>query len=156
MSEYCDFESSLPLDSVLHKRNLNKTLPEGMYIKDMSVIPSNTEALQSFIKRYEYEIKYDDISNVYRFLSHKEVYRKRDNHTVNIRNMVEELKYTHNNTVRIILVDNGNSKVRLGEVLPIVFDAPLEKLIVTRVALYGWDGGWVKPMERSLQWTAKY
>jgi radical SAM-linked protein len=156
MGEYFDIEVLSPFDSVLNKRNLNKSLPEGIYIKEMSVIPLKTEALQSFIKRYEYEIQGGDISSVHRFLSKNEVYRDRENQTVNLRDMVQEIQYSDDNTVTIFLIDTNDCKVRLGEILPVVFGVPLEELIVTRVALYGWDAGWIKPMERSLQWTAKY
>ena len=69
--------------------------------------------------------------------------------------MVEDGRITDENSVKLMLVDQGDAKVRLGELLPVIFDVPLERLDITRVALYGWNGGWVKPVERSLQWTAK-
>ena len=70
--------------------------------------------------------------------------------------MVEEAKLIDESTVFLILNDQGEIKVRLSELLPILFNASLQELDITRVALYGWNGGWVKPLERSEQWIAKF
>jgi len=130
-------------------------LPEGVYIKDMSFVPAKAESLNSFIKRYEYEIKGRDLSHTYMFLSEKEVPSKREKYVINLRSMVEEARFIDENAVNLIVNDQGDIKVRLGELLPVIFNTPLEKLDITRIALYGWNGGWIKPLERSEQWIAK-
>jgi radical SAM-linked protein len=156
LSEYFDMEIVPPFDLMNNKIKLNSILPEGILVKDMSVIPSKGKSLNSFITRYEYEIKCEDFTNIHRFLSEKEINIKRGRNIINMRNMVEKARFIDENTVNLILADQGDKKVRLGELLPVLFNTPLERLDIYRVALYGWDGGWVKPLERSLQWIAKY
>jgi 2'-5' RNA ligase len=79
----------------------------------------------------------------------------REKQKVNLRDMVEEAKTIRENMIHLIVADQGDIKVRLNELLPEVFNIPIDELDITRVALYGWDNGWVTPIERSLQWTAK-
>jgi len=156
LSEYFDMEVTPPFDLINNKTKLNSMLPEGILIKDMSAVNAKAESLNSFITRYEYEVKCDDAAVINVFLSEKEIPVQREKGTVNIRKMVEEAKIVSENTVSLLLADQAESKVRLSELLPVLFHTTLEKLDITRVALYGWNGGWGKPLERSLQWTAKY
>lgn len=146
LSEYFDMEIIPPFDLVINSRKLNDILPEGIYIKDMAARPANTKSLSSFITRYEYEIKYKDLSGAYRFLSEKEINIQREKHTINLRPMVEESRLTNEDTITLIVVDQGKIKVRLGELLPLIFNTPLEKLKIVRVALYGWNDGWIRPL----------
>ncbi|MBM4146153.1 MAG: TIGR03960 family B12-binding radical SAM protein [Nitrospira sp.] len=155
LHEYFDMEVTPPFDLVSNTRELNALLPEGAYIKDMSFVPAKAESLNSFITRYEYEIKGGDTSHTYMFLSEKEVNAKREKYVINLRSMVEEARFIDENIVNLIVNDQGDIKVRLGELLPVIFNTPLDKLDITRIALYGWNGGWVKPLERSEQWIAK-
>ncbi|MFH1025824.1 MAG: TIGR03960 family B12-binding radical SAM protein [Nitrospirota bacterium] len=156
MREYLDMEITPPFDLVMNKKKLNEMLPDAISVNDMSVIPAGDPSLNAFIYRYEYEINDVDISPVHRFLSKKELLVAREKGTINIRNMVEEVTMLDEDSVSLLVMDQGDSKVRLGELIPLLFDKSLEELDITRVALYGWNGGWVKPIERSLQWTAKY
>jgi radical SAM family uncharacterized protein/radical SAM-linked protein len=148
LNEYFDMEIIPPFDLVINSRKLNDILPEGIYIKDMAAIPANTKSLSSFITRYEYEIKYGDLSGAYRFLSEKEINAQREKHTINLRPMVEEARLTNEDTITLIVVDQGEIKVRLGELLPLIFNTPLERLNIVRVALYGWNDGWVRPFDK--------
>jgi radical SAM-linked protein len=155
MSEYFDIEITPPFDLEVNREKLNSMLPEGVYVKDMTGLPAGVESLNSFITRYEYEVRGADISRINTFLSEKETSIEREKGSINIRNMVEDGRITDDNSVRLMLVDLGDAKVRLGELLPAIFGVPLERLDISRVALYGWNGGWVKPVERSFQWIAK-
>jgi radical SAM family uncharacterized protein/radical SAM-linked protein len=155
MSEYFDMEITPPFDLVVNREKLNRMLPEGVHVKDMTGLPAGIESLNSFITRYEYEVRGADISCISAFLSEKEISVEREKGSINIRNMVEDGLITDEDSVKLILVDQGDTKVRLGELLPVIFGVPLERLDITRAALYGWNGGWVKPIERSLQWIAK-
>jgi len=155
MSEYFDMEITPPFDLEVNRGKLNSMLPEGVYVKDMTGLPAGVESLNSFITRYEYEVRGADISRINTFLSEKETSIERGKGSINIRNMVEDGRITDENSVRLMLVDQGDAKVRLGELLTAIFGVPLERLDITRVALFGWNGGWVKPVERSLQWIAK-
>jgi radical SAM family uncharacterized protein/radical SAM-linked protein len=148
LSEYFDMEIIPPFDLVINSRKLNDILPDGIYIKDMAAIPANTKSLSSFITRYEYEIKYKDLSGAYRFLSEKDINIQREKHTINLRPMVEEARLTNEDTMTLIVVDQGKIKVRLGELLPLIFNTPLDRLNIVRVALYGWNDGWVRPFDK--------
>jgi radical SAM family uncharacterized protein/radical SAM-linked protein len=148
LSEYFDLCITPPFDLFLNRIKLNSLLPEGITVKEISPVSSKTESLNSFITRYEYEIKYEDLSGIHKFLSEKDIFIKRDFFDVNLRSMLEEVKFIDENKVNIILADQGNKKVRLGELLPVLFNAPLHKLDILRIGLYGWNNGWVKPLSK--------
>jgi radical SAM family uncharacterized protein/radical SAM-linked protein len=149
LSEYFDMEIVPPFDLIMNRIKLNSMLPEGIFIKYLSVIHEKEESLSSFITRYEYEIKGGNLSNIHTFLSEKETNILRGKNSINLRIMVEEARLTDKNTINLIVVDRGDIKVRLGELLPVIFDIPLERLDITRVALYGWNGGWARPVNKS-------
>lgn len=153
LCEYFDMKIVPPFDIVMNRRRLNMILPEGIHVKDMAAIPAKTQSINSFITRYEYEIKEGDFSHIQEFLSAKEISVQREKHIVNLRAMLEETRQIDKDTIRCIVVDLGDIKVRLGELLHRVFQAPLEELDVTRVAIYGWDGCWVKPLNTILSTT---
>jgi radical SAM family uncharacterized protein/radical SAM-linked protein len=156
LREYFDMEVVPPFDLTDNRLRINRLLPDGFCVTDMVAVPLKSESLDSFISRYEYEVKGADISNMQVFLSKKEIPVKREKTVINIRNMVQEATIIDEDKVKLVLMDNGEIKVRLGEILPLVCNVPLEKLEITRTAVYGWDGGWVNPIERSVQWIAKY
>jgi hypothetical protein len=139
----------------MNRKKLNNTLPEGLSVKDMAVISSKEESLSSFITRYKYEIKGGDFSHINSFLAKKEIHVQRERFAINIRTMVEKARQMDEETMQVVVVDQGDMKVRIGELFPMVFQSPLEELAITRLALYGWKSEWVKPLERSSQWTAK-
>jgi len=156
LSEYFDLEVVPPFDLMANKRRINHLLPEGVSVTDMAAVSSKGCSLNSFISRYEYEVKGADVSNIQAFLSKKEIPVQREKTIINIRNMVEDARIIEEDKVQLLLTDKGEIKVRLGEILPIVCNAHMEMLDITRTAVYGWDGGWVKPIERSVEWIAKY
>jgi hypothetical protein len=137
-----------PFDLVINRNKLSSILPEGISVKDMLGIPRKTESLNSFIKRYAYDIKGGDSVDVYRFLSHKEIMVQRGKKYINLRSLVEEARLTDNETVHLLVIDKEGIAVRLGELLPEIFKIPMEELDITRVALFGWDNGWVKPLTK--------
>jgi radical SAM family uncharacterized protein/radical SAM-linked protein len=157
LSEYFDMEIVPPFDIIMNKKKLNSTLPEGVLVKDIAIIPSKEESLSSFITRYTYEIKGRDFLhlNMNSFLKEKDIQVQRERIVVNIRAMVEEARQIDDDTVHVVVVDQGDVKVRIGELFPLIFQVPLKELDITRLALYGWKSGWVNPLERSTQWTAK-
>jgi len=148
LHEYFDIEVFPPFDLMTNKSKLNGFLPAGVSVKDMSGIPRKSESLNSFIKRYEYEIKGGNINEVYRFLSQKEIMMQRGKTLIDVRSFVEDAQYDNKDAVHLVVVDLKDMKVRLGELLPEVFKVPIEELYVTRVALFGWDNGWVKPLTK--------
>ena len=148
LSEYFDMEIAPPFDLITNRIKLNTMLPEGVCVKETSVILAKVESLSSFITRYEYEIKGGDQSGIHRFLSEKEMNIQRGKYVINLRAMIEEARLTDKDTINLIVVDQGETKVRLGELFPVLFNTPLERLDIKRVALYGWDGGWVMPLKK--------
>lgn len=146
LSEYFDMKVTPPFDLIRNRDKLNSLLPEGASIRCMSAVPANAESLNSFVTCYEYKVKGGDLSGFQVFLSEKEVLAKREKYDINLREMVEEAEIVEEDAARIVLADRGDKKVRLGEILPVVFNTPMEELTVTRTALFGWDNGWVKPI----------
>jgi radical SAM family uncharacterized protein/radical SAM-linked protein len=146
--EYFDMEVFPPFDLVINRSKLNSTLPEGISVQDMLGIPRKTESLNSFIKRYAYEIKGGDSADVNRFLSCREIMVQRGKTHINLRPLVEDARLTDNDTVYLIVIEKEGITVRLGELLPEVFKMPMEELDITRVALFGWDNGWAKPLKK--------
>jgi radical SAM family uncharacterized protein/radical SAM-linked protein len=146
LSEYFDMEILPPFDLVRNVSTLNSVLPEGVSIKNMSAIPSDTESLNSFISRYEYLVTGGDSSQIRPFLAEKEISLKREKYAINVRTMVEDALIIDGDTTQLVLVDQKNIKVRLGEILPLIFNTPMEQLDITRIALYGWKGSWVRPL----------
>ena len=61
--------------------------------------------------------------------------------------MIEDIKVMDKKTVRLILVDRESKKVRLGELLPEIFNVPYGELDITRLAMYGWKEKWTAPLE---------
>jgi radical SAM-linked protein len=155
LSEYFDMEIVPPFDIITNRERLNKTLPDGLSVKDMALISSKEESLSSFVTRYKYEVKGGDFSHINSFLAKKEIHVQRERFAINIRTMVEKARQIDEDTMQVVVVDQGDMKVRIGELFPMFFQVPLEELAITRLALYGWKSGWVKPLERSSQWTAK-
>jgi len=144
--EYFDMEIVPPFDLRSYTRKINATLPDGILVNDMAVVPPHAESLNSFISKYEYLIGGADIANTTEFLSEKVVNVKRKNNVVNIRDMVEEIEVLDGDLLSVILVDRGARKVRLGEIIPLLLKAPMEELDITRIALFGWNRGWVRPI----------
>jgi len=156
LKEYCDIMIIPPFDLLLGMKKLNETLPDGISVHDIAAISSELPSLDAFVSRYEYVILGADVKAVQTFLSIKEVLVTREKSTINVRNMVEEVTVQEERSLLVIVRDQGDSKVRLGELLPLLCNRPLHELDVTRTALFGWRGGWVKPMERNVQWTVRY
>ena len=61
--------------------------------------------------------------------------------------MVMELLRIDEKTFDIIVCDKGEIKARLDDILPAIFNRPLEEMKITRTAMHGWKGRWAEPME---------
>jgi len=146
-NEYFDMKITPPFDIVNGKKKLNMTLPAGISVNDMAVIQDNSKSLNSFITRYEYEIKGRNLSHIEGFLSEKEHIVQREKGQVNLRTMLADARQTGSNSLLITVSDLGETKVRLHELMTGLFGCRTEDLDITRVALYGWEkGDWTKPM----------
>jgi radical SAM family uncharacterized protein/radical SAM-linked protein len=151
LREYFDMEIGPPLSPLKVKDSLNNRLPEGLRIEAAKKVPWNVQSLDSFISRYEYEIICHDAEAIGAFLEKKSVMVERERAngekiSVDMRKIVHDAWIVDNTTVRLTAIDNGTTKVRLGELLGSIFRMPLEDLGITRVGMYGWIGEWVDPL----------
>lgn len=148
--EYFDMEISQPLqiDYLIHK--MNSVLPDGLKLRNAVIIANGENSLNSFVTKYDYEVRCPDSSTINNFMEKPEVICEREKGPVDLRSMVESAEILDKNTVRLILIDQNNKKVRLGEIIPAMFGLPYEELDITRQYMYGWKNGWFTPVERSI------
>lgn len=169
IKEYFDMEIKEPFDINYLLSEVNSVLPEGLKLRDCALISAKEPSLSSFISRYEYEIICPDSSAVNQFLEKQEIIREREKGEIDIRKMVEDAVIIDKKTVRLILVDSEDKKVRLSELLPGIFNVPCEELDITRLSMYGrkrlatsWKSRWSIPLgsesqrlEGSESWLVK-
>lgn len=155
LREYLDLELMPPFEIETLRVNLNKTLPEGIRVERIAVSYGKEKSLDSFIMRYLYEVAHDEGISVERFLERDEVLVQREKGLVDLKELVEAIERVDNRTVRLTLRDQGAIRVRLDELLTEIFGEAAGNVEVTRIAMYGWDGDWVKPMEGEEIWAAK-
>ncbi len=155
LKEYLDVEMTPPVRKESFLDALNRVLPAGIQANKMSVLDRREMSLDSFIVRYIYEIKADRALDCSGFFAKEEVFVKRKDDLIDIRKMVEEATVLDEKTFRLTLRDQGGLKVRLGELLPLVFGVPSEELDITRIAVFGWKGNWIEPIEGERIWAAR-
>ena len=155
LSEYLDLELIPPFEIDALMANLKRTLPEGIGVERMAVLFGKEKSLDSFVLRYTYEIVGDETISAERFLETDEALIQREKGPVDLKELVEAIEKVDHRTVRLTVRDQGAVKVRLDELLTEIFGEASGDLSVTRTAMYGWDGGWVKPMEGEELWAAK-
>ncbi|KAF0145359.1 MAG: radical SAM protein [Nitrospirae bacterium] len=146
IKEYFDMEIKQPFDINYLLSEVNSVLPEGLKLRDCALISAKEPSLSSFISRYEYEIICPDSSAAEQFSGKEET---------DIREMIEDIKVMDKKTVRLILVDRESKKIRLGELLPEIFNVLYGELDITRLAMYGWKEKWTAPLERDMAWLVK-
>jgi radical SAM-linked protein len=155
LSEYLDLELLQPFAMGALLSDLNRTLPEGICVDKMSELRGNEKSLNNFVIRYIYKIKNGSALAAERFLRERAVLVARNDTLINIKDMVEDIRKIDEETYLLIVRDMGEVKVRLGELLPVVFGARAEDLDITRAAMFGWEGDWVEPVEGEKIWAAK-
>ncbi|MEW6108596.1 MAG: TIGR03960 family B12-binding radical SAM protein [Nitrospirota bacterium] len=155
LREYLDVEIVPPFEAETALNNLNRTLPEGIRADSLEVLFDREKSLNSFIIKYVYEIKHNSEAAVDRFLEMKEVIVNRDNKSIEIKKMVEELIKTDNKTVCLTIKDQGEIKARLDEILPAIFDVPVMDLDITRISMAGQDPKQIRLPERENRWAVR-
>ncbi len=155
LKEYMDVELILPFDISEGLMNLNRTLPEGILADKMDILIGREKTLNSFIIKYIYEVKHNNELDVDRYLEKKAVRIIKNSKHINIKEVVEELIKIDSQTVHLTIIDRGEIKLRLDEVIPEIFNVPLEELDITRIAMYGWDGQWTELMDEEKRWAVK-
>lgn len=130
MKEYFDMEISSEGLTLNIKDILNSVLPEGIRINDIMPVSASLPSLDSFIKRYEYEIICQNAGvfepGILDFMGKDTFIVEREynngKRSVDIRKMVESV-IVDRDRIKLMLVDSGE-KVRLNEVI----SAMLERL----------------------------
>jgi hypothetical protein len=112
-------------------------------------------SLNSFIVRYIYEIKADQMLDCSVLFGKEEVLVERKDGLIDIRKMVEDATGLDEKTFRVTLREHDGLKVRLSELMPLLFGVPAEELDITRVAVFGWKGSWTEPIEGERIWAAR-
>jgi radical SAM-linked protein len=163
--EYFDMEVFTPFDVQLYSALLNSTLPDGIKVNAMQVIPMTEPSLTGFVSRYEYIVGYlaspDSNGGLETRLpimpapGDKIIVRREDKEvdlspciesaeSIELSNPEVGLMFGHdiNWAYRLILRDRDDIKVRPGEITEALFGIKMEDLTVIRTRLYGWKEGW--------------
>jgi radical SAM-linked protein len=149
--EYFDVEVKVPVAASDFRDALNEELPEGLEIHEARAIPQAEPSLVSFISRYEYDIGCPDPGVIHDFLARESVIIERTRErgrrqTIDVRKTVLEAHVLDAATVRLVAVESGEAKVRIGELLEAVFQCEPAELEIMRVSMQGWHQGWVEPL----------
>jgi radical SAM family uncharacterized protein/radical SAM-linked protein len=155
LREYLDMELIQPFEIETSLLNLNRELPDGLNANKMNVLLGSEKSLDTFIVKYIYEINHCNNQAVDRFLEKKEEFIARNADFIDIKRMVEELIKVDDNRVRLTLTDQGDIRVRLDEILPAIFNTPLEDLDITRISMFGRDADMRELMEDEKKWAVK-
>jgi radical SAM-linked protein len=155
IKEYLDLEIAPPFNKESFLETLNGVLPPGIRANKVALLDRREKSLNSLVVRYIYEIRSDRKLVDSGFLGKEEVLVERKEELVDIRKMVEEAERLDEKTFRLTLRDQGDLKVRLGELMPALFGVPAEELDITRLAVFGWNGSWTEPIEDEGIWAAR-
>lgn len=147
LKEYLDMELIPPFDLLTGLLLLQGNLPTGLQAVTMKAIEKGEKSLTGFVVRYTYEIIGKNGLSLDAFLDNKDMVVQRKQISFRISEIVEEAVKTGNTSSRITVKDLGDIKVRLDELLPLIFGQPADDLEITRLAMYGWDNGWKEPLE---------
>jgi radical SAM-linked protein len=147
LKEYLDMELIQPFDIMAGLLLLQEYLPRDLQALTMKTIEKGAKSLTGFVVRYSYEIIGKKGLFLDAFLENRHKLIQRKQNSFRISEMVEEAVKTGDTSSLITVKDLGDIKVRLDELLPLIFGQPADDLEITRIAMYGWDNGWKEPLE---------
>jgi radical SAM-linked protein len=167
-SEYFDMVVFAPFDVQLYRTLLNSTLPDGIWINDMRIIPSADPSLSGFVSRYEFIICFPisseaDASETSVPVppdSGRPIIVMREGKETDISPCIESVEKIDpgDESVRaitdqelawawrVILKETDSVRVRLGEITQALLGKKVEGLEIIRTGMYGWKDGWRKPL----------
>ncbi|MEW5744815.1 MAG: TIGR03960 family B12-binding radical SAM protein [Nitrospirota bacterium] len=160
--EYLDIEVFTPFDIESYMPKVRASMPEGIEIRRMAVIPVHEPSLSTFVTRYAYTVSIDrgqyaacagQVAALHERLQNGEaLIVQRDDKAVDIAPCIETMEMDAANeetgeaSLALILRDYETVKARVGEVVEAVTGLNARDLAITRTALYGWRDGWVAPL----------
>jgi len=150
--EFFDMEVFTPFDIEFYLGELRKTMPEGINIDTMAVIPVNEPSLSGFIKKYAYEVRESAESTATAgglscgsWTAGAPLIVKRDSGDVDISPCIESVEQREDVFV-LTLADREDIRVRIGEIAGSLFGRNSGELDIMRTAVYGLKNGWVEPL----------
>lgn len=155
LKEYLDVELIPPFDVQDGLLSLQENLPDGLRALSIKAIGRNEKSLTGFVVRYTYEISGEQALSLDAWLENKDMTIQRKHGSFRVGEMVEDIKKTGDTSFAITVKDLGEIKVRLDELLPLLFGLPADDLEITRLSMYGWDGRWKEPLEDATAWAAR-
>jgi radical SAM family uncharacterized protein/radical SAM-linked protein len=144
--EYFDMEVFLPFNIEFHMTELNNTLPQGIEIHKMEIVSSDMPSLTSFIKRYDYLLRVRDDSTLMPQEKPASLIIKREKRIVDAAPCIEAIAIIDDKTARLTLIDTTEVNARVGEIVNALPGFEIEKLEITRTAVYGYKDGWKEPL----------
>jgi radical SAM family uncharacterized protein/radical SAM-linked protein len=147
LKEYFDMDVFTPFDLKFYLNKLNETMPEGIRIKKMAVIPFDSPSLDSFIKRYEYILRSKGEIRIKNNIKDSPLLVKRKGSFIDISGFIESIEKIGKSEVRLLLVDKDDLKVRIKEIIDLLMESNWDELDITRISLYGrLNKEWIEPL----------
>ncbi len=159
-AEYLDMETDPFIDLLQTTRALNATLPPGMSILAMRVIPRDSPSLSGSIARYRYEVSLPapftgDIEHRVRdFLSRTSANVMKESKQKDIRPGIESIavaRFSDTNGLIITLQDKDQLKPRVQDVIALLFGTSPDQSVlfgVKRTGMYYSSRGmWKDPLD---------
>jgi hypothetical protein len=135
--------------------SLQENLPDGLRALSIKAIGKSEKSLTGFVVRYTYEISGEQALSLDAWLENKDMTVQRKHGSFRVGEMVEDIRKTGDTSFVITVKDLGEIKVRLDELLPLLFGLPADDLEITRLSMSGWDGRWKEPLEDATAWAAR-
>jgi len=159
-TEYLDMETDAGIDLLTTTKALNNTLPQGMRILEMRVVPKKAASLSGSIARYIYTIEVPAVyaqeleERVQKFLSRTAVIVEKDGKQKDIRPCIEAIAVTLSEGTALLTVtlqDREPIKPRIQDVLEQLWGITKEQFLLFRVKRSGlfWNenGRWRDPLD---------
>ncbi len=154
LREYMDVELLPPFDIQKGLRLLGERLPGDLRVSLIRAVPKNEKSLTAFIVRYIYEVACRQGLSLDAFFQNRGMMIQRKQNSFRLDDMVEDAVMTDTGSALLTVRDIGEMRVRLDELLPLIFGRPADDLDITRTAMFGWDGAWRQPLEDTT-WAVK-
>lgn len=155
-TEYLDMEVDPFADLLQITTGLNNSLPEGVRILDTKMVPRKAPSLSGSISRYAHEMIVGEQyregieSRVNEFLSRTSVIVPKNGKQKDIRPCIESIT-ADRDTLTCLLVDHGEIKPRMQDVIERLFGIGREQSLLFRVKRTGLfckeKDQWISPME---------